>query len=80
MCVIVVLTVQRRKIIFNELQTFELKVITLISEINLPQVNVQYRWKTLETGCSDLVKGNHDHLIEVKITVLKEKKFWDFDN
>lgn len=37
---------------------------------------VQYRWKTIKTGNWDLVKGDQDNLIEVKIIVIKEKKFW----
>ena len=43
-------------------------------------VTVQYRWKTIKTGCWDLVKGDCNHLIEVKITVSKEKHICDFDN
>ena len=43
--------------------------------------------KTIETACWDLVKGDRnrlinrgDHLIEVKITIIKGHKIWDFDN
>ena len=43
-------------------------------------VTVQYGWKTIKTGCWDLVKGDCNHLIEVKITVSKEKHICDFDN
>ena len=43
-------------------------------------VTVQYRWKTIKTGCWDLVKGDCNHVIEVKITVIKEKHICDFDN
>ena len=43
-------------------------------------VTVQYRWKTIKTGRWDLVKGDCNHLIEVKITVIKEKHICDFDN
>ena len=41
---------------------------------------LQYRLKTVETDCWDYVKGDlHDCLVEVKFTVFKGKKFWDFD-
>lgn len=43
-------------------------------------VTVQYGCKTIKTGCWDLVKGDCNHLIEVKITVSKEKHICDFDN
>ena len=35
--------------------------------------------KTIETARWDLVKGVRDHLIEVKITVIKGSNFRDFD-
>ena len=40
---------------------------------------VRYRWKT-KKGCWDLLKGDRDRLIEVKITVIKGKQIQDFDN
>ena len=33
-----------------------------------------------KTGCWELLKGDHDRLIEVKITVVKGKQIQDFDN
>ena len=35
---------------------------------------------TVETTHRDLVKGDRDRLIEVKITVIKGNNFRDFDN
>lgn len=32
-------------------------------------VSLYYRWKTTQSGRQDVVKGDHDHLIEVKIFV-----------
>ena len=43
-------------------------------------MTVQYRWKTIKTGRWDLVKSDCNHLIEVKITVIKEKHICDFNN
>ena len=33
-----------------------------------------------KTGCGELLKGDRDRLIEVKITVIKGKQIQDFDN
>ena len=52
----------------------------------LLQSNHLIQVKTTETACWDLVKGwpqplnRGDHLIEVKITVIKGSNFQDFDN
>ena len=35
--------------------------------------------KTVETARQDLVKGDRDRLIHVKITVIKRSNFRDFD-
>ena len=43
---------------------FHLKIILSFISL-LPQVNIHYRWKTIQTGCYDLVKGDQDCLIEV---------------
>ena len=42
-------------------------------------VTVQYRWRAIQTSRWDFVKGDHDRLIEVKITVIKGKQNRDFD-
>ena len=42
-------------------------------------VTVQYRWRAIQTGRWDFVKGDHDRFIEVKITVIKGKQNRDFD-
>ena len=44
-----------------------------------PSMTVQYRWRAIQTGRWDFVKGDHDRLIEVKITVIKGKQNRDFD-
>ena len=36
--------------------------------------------RTIETARWDLVKGDRDRLIEVKITILNGHNFWYFDN
>ena len=46
----------------------------------LLQSNHLIQVKTTETACRDLVKGDRDRLIEVKITVIKGSNFRDFDN
>lgn len=43
------------------------------------KVTVQYKWKTINKGCWDSVKGDCDLSIEVKITILTRKKV-RFDN
>ena len=43
---------------------FYLKIILSFISL-LPQVNIHYSWKTIQTGCYDLVKGDQDCLIEV---------------
>lgn len=42
-------------------------------------VTIQHKWKTIQIGCHDSVKGDNDCLKEVKITVIMGK-FWDFYN
>ena len=34
----------------------------------------------MKKASCDLVKDDHDRLIEVKITIIKEHNFQDFDN
>lgn len=37
-------------------------------------MNIKYMWRTVQEGCWDLVKGNHDRLIEVKVKIKVLKK------
>lgn len=41
--------------------------------------NWPYRWRTIQTGRRDLLKDDHDRLIEVKVTVVKGKQFRNFE-
>ena len=42
-------------------------------------MTVHYKWKTIQTGRWDSIKGDHNRLIEVKIILIKGKEFRDFD-
>ena len=38
-------------------------------------VTVRLRWRTVKTGRWDLVKDDHDRLIEVKLTLIRGNRF-----
>ena len=42
------------------------------------QVIVQFRWKAIQTDFWDAVKGNHNSLMEVEYTAVKEKNLGTF--
>ena len=48
----------------NELN-FTLKLILSFNWVVPLYVTVHYRWKTIQTGCCQSLKGDQDHLIEV---------------
>ena len=50
---------QNTTLIFREEQGLKITRIVILS------VTIQYKQKTIKIGSWDLIKGDHDHLIEV---------------
>lgn len=87
-CRIFVSTVLRREIICFALETFQLKVITLISGENIKLILVKrlfsalFEWlfKTGEYNTNRLLGFTPcDHSMKVKITEFMAKTVWDYD-
>ena len=51
--------------------------LNLIGQIY--QLCYKYKWRILQTGHGASVKGEHNPLLVVKITVIKGEKILDFD-
>ena len=54
--------------------------VLLIWEVSFYKVTRLIQLKPVETARQDLVKGDRDRLIHVKITVIKGSNFRDYDN